>query len=131
MQPAIEVDPAKRLPSKESLASEPRPGSPASDPSNRIRPIESRSVEIVGMTAFTPDHFAPYTVRLSDRRSTPASWDWAAAITEGYRQAGYFLSRAFVPVQSFKNANACDVRLQVIEGYIAEVNLTLKLNPGA
>ena len=133
VQPAIEVDPAKRLPSKESLASEPvQKAPPASDPQQTESvPLTVRSVEIVGMTVFPPDHFAPvYREAIGQEIDSSQLWDWAAAITEGYRQAGYFLSRAFVPVQSFKNANACDVRLQVIEGYIAEVQFDTETAPG-
>lgn len=124
VQPAAKVDSAKRLPSKEFLTDEPvQKDPPASDPQQTESvQLTVRSVKIVGMTVFQLDHFAHlYREAIGQQIASSQLWDWAASITEAYRQAGYFLSRAFVPAQSFKNANACDVRLQVVEGYIAEV----------
>jgi len=45
----------------------------------------------------------------------------AAAITEKYRQTGYFLTRAIIPPQNIRGGR---VRVEVIEGSIAEIGLT-------
>jgi hemolysin activation/secretion protein len=45
----------------------------------------------------------------------------AAAITEKHRQAGYFLTRAIIPPQDIRDGR---VRVEVIEGSIAEISLT-------
>ena len=80
-----------------------------------------KGVHIEGATAFTPeqlsDIYAPY---VDKDVSLEVAWIIAGQITERYRNAGYFLSRAFVPEQHIKNGK---ITLKVVEGYIGEVEL--------
>jgi len=48
------------------------------------------------------------------------AWMIAGAVTERYRAAGYFLSRAYVPQQKILDGQ---LRIEVVEGYIAKVDL--------
>jgi len=47
------------------------------------------------------------------------AWMIAGAVTERYRAAGYFLSRAYVPQQKILDGQ---LRIEVVEGYIAKVD---------
>lgn len=49
-------------------------------------------------------------------------WEIADEITQYYRDQGYFLSRAFVPAQEIDECRS-SIAIQVIEGYIGEVEL--------
>lgn len=77
-------------------------------------------VEIEGVTLFKADAFAPlyqpYLGRLADLNSLAQIAD---TITERYRRAGYFLSRAVVPPQNDLASGLA--RIVVIEGRIAEI----------
>jgi hemolysin activation/secretion protein len=61
--------------------------------------------------------YRPYLGRLVSEADLAAI---ANQITELYRSAGFHLSRALVPAQEIKNGV---VRISLIEGYIAQVNL--------
>jgi hemolysin activation/secretion protein len=61
--------------------------------------------------------YQPYLGRMVSEGDLAAI---ANQITELYRSAGFHLSRALVPAQEIKNGV---VRIRLIEGYIAEVNL--------
>jgi hemolysin activation/secretion protein len=78
-------------------------------------------VNIEGITAFTSkemaDIYAPY---IHKDVSLDIIYVMANAITARYHNAGYFLSRAYIPGQSIKNGN---ITIKVIEGYIGEVEL--------
>jgi hemolysin activation/secretion protein len=96
------------------------PQEPVPDAAKTIH-LTLKSVTILGATAFKveqlQDIYAPYV----DKDVTlDTAWTIAAAITERYRNAGYFLSRAFVPQQSIKDGN---VQIKVVEGYIGKVEL--------
>ena len=53
-------------------------------------------------------------------------WRLAAAITQRYRESGYFLSRAFVPAQNVKGGQ---IQLRVIEGYVSDVTIEGNATP--
>lgn len=78
-----------------------------------------RGVRIEGGTAFTPeelrDIYAPY---LGKDVTFATAYLMAGMITERYRNAGYFLSLAYVPDQRVKDGV---VTLRVVEGYAGEV----------
>lgn len=81
-----------------------------------------KAVRVEGSTVFTEeqlsDLYAPY---LNQDITLDAVYTIAAAITEHYRAAGYFLSVAKVPEQSIKDGV---VTIKVIEGYVGEVELS-------
>ena len=85
-----------------------------------------KSVDIEGMTAFTreqmADVYAPY---IGKEVSLDVVWTIAGMITERYRNAGYFLSRAYVPQQHIKDGS---ITIKVIEGYIGKVELPDDVN---
>ncbi len=78
-------------------------------------------VDIEGMTAFSRADIDPLLSPYMHRETSLESlWLMAAAITAQYQQAGYFLSRAFVPNQQIDGGM---VQLVVVEGYIGHVAL--------
>lgn len=78
------------------------------------------SVNIVGMTAFTEEEMAnTYEHFIGQNIPLSRIWEIAGRITERYQQAGYFLSRAYVPAQEVGGT----VTLHVIEGYVGEVDI--------
>ncbi len=48
-------------------------------------------------------------------------WQFAGQITERYRQKGFFLSRAYVPLQEINNGV---VSINIVEGYISDIEMT-------
>ena len=80
-----------------------------------------KSVTIVGMTAFTPDEMADVYASYIDKDVTlDVAWVIAGAITQRYQNAGYFLSRAYVPQQRIKDGG---ITINVIEGYVGKVEV--------
>lgn len=79
------------------------------------------AVTIRGATVFRPQDFAAlYEPYLTRTIGVPDVVKLAESITEKYRQAGYFLSRAVIPAQA---AESGILLVDVIEGYIGEVRL--------
>ncbi len=79
-----------------------------------------KSVNIVGGTAFSNDDFTNiYSDVVGKEITLDTVYTMAGAITERYRNAGYFLSRAFVPAQEIDKGN---VTIQVVEGYVGAVD---------
>ncbi|MBX9726262.1 MAG: BamA/TamA family outer membrane protein [Rickettsiales bacterium] len=80
-----------------------------------------REVRIDGMTVFAPaqveDIYQPYIGRVI---TLDTAWLIAGQLTERYRHEGYFLSRAFVPLQTIEGGI---IRITVVEGYIGEITL--------
>lgn len=78
-------------------------------------------VKLDGVTAFAPaelsDIYAPY---IGKEISLDVAYTVASLITERYRNAGYFLSLAYVPNQSIKGGT---VTIRVVEGRIDKVAL--------
>lgn len=80
-----------------------------------------REVKIEGATAIAPERFADlYKKFVGMEVSLEIPWMLAGEITERYRNAGYFLTRAYVPAQRIKDGV---VTINVVEGYIGKVEL--------
>jgi hemolysin activation/secretion protein len=80
-----------------------------------------KDVRIDGATAFSADDlrdiYAPY---IGKKISLDIAYIVAGKITERYRNAGYFLSLAYIPQQKI---NGGVVTIKVIEGYVGRVEL--------
>lgn len=93
-------------------------GAPAGSESLRF---QLKDIRIEGMTAFAPDSVRDiYAADLGKEITLDRIWLYANALTERYQQAGYFLSRAYVPAQEFGDGV---VRIGVVEGTIGEVEV--------
>lgn len=80
-----------------------------------------QGVTIKGASAFTQDDLDDiYKPFIGQEIKLSRIWIFAQAITKRYQQAGYFLSRAYVPAQEIDGGT---VILNVIEGYIGEVHI--------
>jgi hemolysin activation/secretion protein len=80
-----------------------------------------RNVTIEGGTALsTADMADLYTPYLGQEVTLDIAWSIAAGITNRYRNAGYFLSRAYVPQQQVRDGV---ITIGVIEGYIGKVEV--------
>jgi hemolysin activation/secretion protein len=80
-----------------------------------------RKVKIEGATAFSSDELAPLYQQYMDKQVTlDTVWTIAGSITQKYQNAGFFLSRAFIPKQQI---NGGVITIRVVEGYVAEVEL--------
>jgi hemolysin activation/secretion protein len=80
-----------------------------------------RQIQITGATVFTAAQFAElYADLIGHRVSLQQVYDLAGRITAKYGGDGYVLSRAIVPVQEL-DPNGAVVRIQVVEGYIEQV----------
>lgn len=78
-----------------------------------------KQVHITGMTAFNDAQVEDiYTPLIGQTITLDQAWVMAGKLTERYRNAGYFLSRATVPQQDVKDGI---ITLHVVEGYIGEV----------
>jgi hemolysin activation/secretion protein len=84
--------------------------------------LELRDVKIRGMTAFSEDAMrGVYADMLGKTVTLDVAWRIAAQITDRYKQAGYFLSRAYVPEQSVEKGV---LRITVVEGFVEKVTVT-------
>ena len=118
--------PEKNLPapdhadSGEILTSPVLPAAPAPENAKAIHLI-LKDVQIVGASAFPPDELRDiYAASIGKDITLDTAYNWAAAITQRYRDAGYFLSLAYVPEQRIKNGT---IVIKVVEGYIGRVEL--------
>lgn len=91
---------------------------PAPEGANKIA-FELKAVQVEGVTVFPMQEIAKlYEAQLGQKVSLDLAWELANRITEKYRNAGYFLSRAFVPAQKVEDGI---ITLKVVEGYIETV----------
>lgn len=80
-----------------------------------------RSVIIHGATAFTSEQLsANYASFVGNDISLEKAYAIAEGITKQYRDAGYFLSLAYIPNQSIGDGV---LTIQVVEGYIGKVEV--------
>ncbi len=85
-----------------------------------------RDIRVNGVSAFSEEQIRNiYSAMLDSEISLDQVWVIANNITNYYRGQGYFLSRAYVPRQSFDDGV---VSIDVVEGYIGEVELDGELN---
>lgn len=95
-------------------------------PKERLPPSQAakinftlRRLQVVGTTVYREADFLPfYKAYLGKRISIADLYQIADAITVKYRNAGYILSRAYVPAQEIKDGSA---RIEVVEGYVDQV----------
>jgi hemolysin activation/secretion protein len=88
-----------------------------------------KEVKLDGVTAFTPTQIEDiYTPYLGKEITLDIAYMFAGAITERYRNAGYFLSLAYVPNQEIGSGVLV---LKVVEGYVSEVDIesSARANP--
>jgi hemolysin activation/secretion protein len=87
--------------------------------------FELKAVKIEGATVFAPeqlrDIYAPYIGRTI---TLDVAYIMAGALTERYRNAGYFLSLAYIPPQKIGDGI---ITIKVVEGYVGSVVLDDKL----
>jgi len=120
------IQPEKKLltpdPGKDREVSLPKPppATPIPDTAQSIHFILS-AVHIEGATAFTQSQLSDiYAPSINKEITLTAAYAMAGQITERYRNAGYFLSLAYIPNQSIEGGA---VTIRVVEGYIAEIAL--------
>ncbi len=83
--------------------------------------FELKTVRIEGMKVFKEEEIAQlYQPHLNKSSSLAIAWGIADAITQHYRDAGYFLSRSFLPPQTVKDGQ---LLIKVVEGYVSQVEL--------
>lgn len=83
--------------------------------------FELKAVNIEGMSVFQNGEFESlYANELNKQVSLAIAWTIADEITKKYRDAGYFLSRAYVPEQKIKDGV---IHIRVVEGYVSAVEL--------
>ncbi len=86
-------------------------------------------IQIEGLTVFDAKEFeALYHDKIGHNVKLAFAWEVASAITKRYQDAGYFLSRAFVPPQTVKEGI---IHIQVIEGYIGHIDVEGPYEPNA
>lgn len=92
----------------------------APEGADKIR-FELRSVQIDGLTAFTPAQLEPiYANKLGTTVSLADVYAIATALTTHYRNNGYILTQVIVPPQTIDGGV---VHLQAVEGYIDNVTV--------
>jgi hemolysin activation/secretion protein len=73
------------------------------------------------MTAYTSEQMSDtYAKYIGNEVALSSAWTIVDAITKRYRDNGYFLCRAYVPMQNIKNGKLI---IKVVEGYIAKVEM--------
>lgn len=82
-----------------------------------------RDLKVDGATVYTKSQLQSlYQKDLGQKIPLSRLWEIANAITQKYREDGYFLSRAYIPQQEIVDAP----RIAIVEGYISEVELDSK-----
>lgn len=84
------------------------------------------SVRFDGATVYSPARLRNiFEKDLGQEVPLSRLWEYAAELTDIYKQDGYFLSRAFVPAQEIDGGN---ITIGVVEGYIADIIIEGSLN---
>jgi hemolysin activation/secretion protein len=119
----VDIDRKEAVPEPPANQGAPKvllPGSAVPTGAEQVR-FTLRKVEVEGVTAFPASEInSLYQEYLGKEITLDTIWKIADAITRRYQDAGYFLSRAFVPRQDI---NGGVVRIRVGEGYIGEVEI--------
>ncbi|MGE3320403.1 MAG: ShlB/FhaC/HecB family hemolysin secretion/activation protein [Candidatus Berkiella sp.] len=125
-----------RIKPEEKLHTAPQPVGAQINPPAALQPVAVppgaksirfvlKQLEISGSTAFSShtlqDYYSPY---IGKEITLDRVYQIAALITDHYHNAGYFLTRAYVPAQEIENGV---VEIRVVEGYINEVEITDKV----
>ena len=78
-------------------------------------------VQVLGVSAYKPEQLQDIYAQYVGKEITLAqAYHIAGAITERYRNDGYFLSAAHVPNQKIKDGK---IIIQVVEGYVGSVKI--------
>ncbi len=78
-----------------------------------------KTLDIQGVTAFTPEQLAPlYEAKLNTEISLAELYILADQLNNLYRQGGYILTRVLVPEQTIQQGV---VRIEVVEGFVEAV----------
>ncbi len=80
----------------------------------KLRNVTVRNAENIPDVAIV-DIYEPY---IGHEVTLDLAWVWAGQITERYKNAGYFLSRAYVPQQSIEDGH---LTLVAVAGYVHEI----------
>lgn len=90
-------------------------------------PLRINSFSIKGSTVFSKEELNKVVAPFRKKKGTLLdAFQAAAALTSFYGDRGYLLSRTIVPPQELE-PNGAIITLQVLEGYIDQVNLPEKL----
>ncbi len=80
-----------------------------------------KKIKIEGASAFSEERLSSaYASYIGKDISLDAVWGVASTITARYQDAGYLLSRAYVPEQRIRNGT---VIIKIVEGYVGKVEL--------
>lgn len=83
------------------------------------------AVQIVGNATIPTDSLASlWADKISKQVSLAEAFGWAAAISARYREAGFVLSQAAMPVQTLSTTTPVTLRIDVLEGYVDQVTYT-------
>lgn len=86
-----------------------------------------RGIRFAGNTAFTdPELQQPASLLIGNTILLSQLFDLAAQITQKYQQAGYVLSKAYLPPQEIDNGI---VTIRIAEGYVANVRTVGNFHP--
>lgn len=81
-----------------------------------------RDIQFAGNTAFNGEELkASYKSLIGTTISLDKAWAISEGITNKYRQAGYFLSRAYIPAQEIEDGV---LKINIVEGFIEDVRVT-------
>lgn len=94
---------------------------PSTAKSTDTTPIAVKSINVTGATLFSPDTLQALVANVATGSHTLGELQAAASrITAHYRNAGYFLARAYLPAQKMEDGQ---VTIAVLEGKLAEVRV--------
>lgn len=83
------------------------------------------SVQVSGMSALPGSALDDiWAGRLGQRITLAEAFEFAARISARYREAGFILSQAVVPVQDLPTDTPAALKLQVLEGYVERVSIS-------
>ena len=103
-----------------TFPSSPVTGTPAPANAKKIHFI-LRGFTFENVTVFTPEQLkALYEPYIGKKVTLDIAWQIADALTDKYREEGYFLSRAYVPAQE---ASKGILKINALEGSVGEVTL--------
>ncbi|MBM3602296.1 MAG: ShlB/FhaC/HecB family hemolysin secretion/activation protein [Alphaproteobacteria bacterium] len=78
-----------------------------------------KAVKVDGVTVFPEEDVAKlYAAHIGQKVTLDLVWELANRLTDKYRNAGYFLSRAYIPEQKIADGT---ITLKVVEGYVESV----------
>ena len=103
-----------------------QPAQKAPEGSDQIKFV-LKSVQLSGVNAFAQNQLKEiYAGLLGQTVGLDQAWEIAARVTDEYRHAGYFLSRAYVPAQTIDDGV---IKITVVEGFVEDVYVSGKATP--